>query len=101
MTKTDDAGGKTVRRRMIELLGRSPMSAKDLSKELGIREKAVIEHLPHAAKSAAAEKKRLTVLPFSCLSCGFEFVQRARFTRPGRCPKCKGTRIETPVFEVR
>ncbi|MBN1103858.1 MAG: transcriptional regulator [Deltaproteobacteria bacterium] len=76
------------------------MSAKELSQRLGMREREIYEHLAHIAKSAAARGKRLQVPPFACLSCGYVFRERARFTRPGRCPRCRESHIQTPVYRL-
>lgn len=85
---------------MIRLLEEAPRDARELSQRLGIQEKEVYEHLAHIARSMKARKKKLFVLPFSCLSCGFVFANRRRFTRPGRCPKCRDSRVEYPVYRI-
>jgi predicted Zn-ribbon and HTH transcriptional regulator len=77
------------------------MNAIEISQEIGIKEKDVYEHLPHVARSVAVQGKNLVILPACCLDCGYVFRDRRRFTRPGRCPKCKGTHIERPAFEIR
>ena len=94
-------GAGTIRQQMLELLGREALTARDLSQIIGVREKEVVAHLRHLEKSAAAKGKKLVVLPFYCLSCGFEFKERKRYSRPGRCPKCKETHLETPAFQIR
>lgn len=91
---------QTVRRRMIDLLQESEMTARDLSQALGIREKEVYDHLGHIARTVAARGGRLTVLPVICLACGWVFEERTRFTRPSRCPRCKESRLETPVYRL-
>lgn len=90
----------TVRQRMVALLKEGRMTARDLSKALGIREREVTEHLSHIARSVAAQGGKLTVLPILCLSCGWAFQARERFTRPSRCPQCKQSHLEAPVFEL-
>ena len=85
---------------MTRLLEQDPRDARELSQILGIKEKEVYEHLAHVAKSVKAQKKKLTVHPFSCLTCGFVFENRRRFTRPGRCPKCKDSRVEYPLYKI-
>lgn len=90
----------TIRQEMTRLLEQDPRDARELSQILGIKEKEVYEHLAHVAKSVKAQKKKLTVLPFSCLTCGFVFENRRRFTRPGRCPKCKDSRVEYPLYKI-
>ena len=92
---------KTLRQQIAAHLVRSPLSAGELSNILRIREKEIYTHLEHLKRSLANQKKRLIVLPFCCLRCGFVFKNRSRFTRPGRCPRCKGTYLENPLFEIR
>jgi transcriptional regulator len=91
---------KTIRQQLIECLSDGEMTAIDLSQEVGISEKEVYEHLPHIARSAASHGNKLVVEPPSCLKCGFVFEGRKRFTRPGRCPKCRETHIESPTYTI-
>lgn len=90
----------TIRQQIIDLLAEAEMTALDLSRALAIREKAVYEHLPHAAKSASAQGRKFVVAPPRCLACGFTFEDRKRLTRPSRCPKCKEQRIQEPAFSI-
>lgn len=90
----------TVRQDMTALLLEREMSALELSQTLGIQEKEVTTHLPHIARSAAGQGKRLVIRPPRCLACGYVFENRSRFTRPGRCPRCKQTRVERPAFRI-
>ena len=91
---------QTVRQRIITLLTEVEMSARDLSQAVGIREKEVVQHLVHVEKTVASQKKKLVIRPFQCLDCEYMFKERKRYTRPGRCPRCKGTHVETPTFRV-
>jgi hypothetical protein len=91
---------QTVRQRIIRLLQEQEMGAKELSQRLGVREKEIYEHLGHIAKSLAAKGTRLQVPPFECLRCGYVFRERERYTRPGRCPRCKDSHIQTPVYRL-
>lgn len=91
---------ETIRRQIIACLSKGPLNAIDISQDLGIMEKEVYEHLPHIARSAEAQRKSLVIHPSMCLKCGFIFEHRKRFTRPGRCPKCKDTRIRRPFYEI-
>jgi hypothetical protein len=90
----------TVRGQLAEVLRRSPATAHDLSREAGLREKDVAEHLVHLARSLGARGERLAVEPAACIACGFVFRGRERLTRPGACPRCRSTRIDPPVFRV-
>jgi len=92
---------KTIRQLLIESLNEGDMTAIDLSQEVGISEKDVYEHLPHIARSVAVQGRALTVTPARCLKCGFVFEGRKRFTRPGRCPKCRETHIQSPSYTIR
>ena len=91
---------QTKRQEMIDLLYEGEMSARDLSQTLGIREKEVYEHLPHIARSLIAQGKKLIILPFHCLACGHVFEERKRFSRPGRCPRCKMSHLERPMYRI-
>ena len=85
---------------MILLLSKAENTARDLSQMLGIREKEVYTHLAHIARSVAPQDKKLLIIPSRCLSCGYVFDTRRRFTKPGRCPSCKSERIQEPRYRV-
>lgn len=91
----------TVRQQIIDILSQSEETALSLSRQVRIREKEVCEHLGHIARSVSARKQELVIDPSQCLDCGFTFKERRRFTRPGRCPKCKGQRITEPAFHIK
>lgn len=91
----------TVRAALRRALSEGAATAKDLSAQVGIREKDVAEHLQHLERSLRAEGLALHVHPATCLACSFVFEDRRRLTRPGACPKCRETRIDPPMFEVR
>ncbi|MFH0725491.1 MAG: transcriptional regulator [Pseudomonadota bacterium] len=90
----------TIRRQMMTLLAGYKMDARDLSQTLHIREKDIYDHLHHISCSLAHQGKQLRMAPFRCLSCGYEFVDRKRFHRPGRCPKCKRSHMEPAVYYI-
>lgn len=94
--------GETVRQALAAALRRGPATAKDLSAEVGVRERDVPDHLAHLARSLAGSggTERLVVHPASCVACGFVFRDRGRLTRPGACPACRSTRIDPPAFEI-
>jgi predicted Zn-ribbon and HTH transcriptional regulator len=96
----EQSHSKTIRQKMLSLLRDNEMTAREISQAIGIREREVYEHLPHIARSAATQRRKLVVLPFRCMSCGYVFEERVRFTRPSRCPRCKKTHLETPVYRL-
>ena len=91
---------KTIRQQMIDILQANPMDRRDLSQELRISEKDVDGHLPHVAKSVAAQGMTWQVTPAYCEGCNYTFKDRKRCTRPGKCPRCKASRIQGPWFQV-
>ena len=91
---------QTIRQKIIELLSNSDLDARELSQELGVREKEVYEHLAHVGRSVKAEKKKLMIQASRCLQCGFVFEDRRRFTRPSRCPKCRQSYLQNPRFQI-
>lgn len=90
----------TIRQRMVAVLKAGEWDVRGLSQELGIAEKEVIAHLPHVQRSLQGSGARLVTREASCRSCGFVFKGRGRFTRPGRCPRCRRTHIASPAFHV-
>jgi transcriptional regulator len=91
----------TLREQIIALLAQKKCSARVLSQTLGMSEKAIYEHIPHIIKTISAKGENLEISPACCLSCGFEFKNRKRPTRPSRCPECRGERIDPPSFRIR
>lgn len=85
----------TIRQEIIRLLEEETLSVSDLSKAVGKSEKEIVGQLSHIQKSV-----RLKITPAECLSCGFEFRDRTRTKKPGRCPKCRQSRIAEPLFTI-
>ena len=90
----------TVRRQMIDLLQKGAMTALEISRALGVPEKEVYRHLVHVEKTVVGQGGTLTLTPCTCQACGFTFKARRRLTRPGRCPRCRQSRIDHPVFTI-
>jgi predicted Zn-ribbon and HTH transcriptional regulator len=85
---------------MAAVLKDEEMNAREISRELGIAEKDVVRHLEHLARTAAASGGRLRMNPAVCEDCGFVFRERRRFSKPGRCPRCKGTHLRAPSYFI-
>lgn len=83
----------TIRQQILELLGQCELTIGDLSKEIGKSEKELYDHVESLIKH-----KGVKIIPAECVSCGFIFETRKKTTKPGKCPQCKGTRIEEPAF---
>jgi len=90
----------TLRQKIISLLIDEEMNVREISGAVGISEKEVYGHLSHIARSVASQDKKIVITPANCLACGFVFEDRKRFTRPGRCPQCKKSHIQSPTFRI-
>ena len=97
---SDDSGNQTLRQGMIALLKVEECGVRDISQALHISEKEVADHLAHIRRSLSTSRRTLEIRPSECLACGFVFKDRRRFSRPGRCPRCRQTRISMPRFHI-
>jgi predicted Zn-ribbon and HTH transcriptional regulator len=91
---------QTLRRHMMALLREQELDARDLAQALGLTEKEVYEHLAHVERSVESAGGRFILTPSECLLCGYVFEDRRRLTRPGRCPKCRRSKIMNPSFRI-
>ena len=90
----------TIRQDIITLLNETPASVRDISQAVGIREKEVFNHLVNVEKSLKHLKKNLQLAPYKCMNCDFTFTNRKKYTKPGKCPNCKKSRIVPAVFRI-
>lgn len=84
---------RTIRQQIIECLRAGPVSIGMLSGEIGLSEKQLQDHLDNLHKQV-----KLVITPARCAKCGFEFKGRRRTRKPGKCPACKSTFIEEPLY---
>jgi predicted Zn-ribbon and HTH transcriptional regulator len=97
---------ETVRQRIVQLLSGTERTFEELRRELGLPVRRLEEELQHVERSVRRSRRdprRLAVDPPRCLECGFVFRDRApaRFSTPGRCPRCKSERIAQPRLTIR
>jgi transcriptional regulator len=90
----------TTRMNILTLLEKRQLTALEISRLIGIKEKEVYQHLPHIEKSVKGKGRRLNMTPYYCISCGFKFKDRKRFYPPGRCPLCREERISDAFFKI-
>ena len=91
---------QTIRQQIINLLNSNELTVRDLSQAVSITEKEVLTHLGHIERSVGSQGKKLMKTPFKCLSCGYVFENRTRFTKPGRCPDCKNSHIQRARYHI-
>ncbi len=88
----------TLRKRIAEALEAESLDVREISQRFHLREKEVLDHLQHIARSAGG--KRFIVEPASCSQCGFSFRKRQRLSTPSRCPVCRNEQILSPRFQI-
>lgn len=91
---------KTIRQRIITLLMEEPSNALQISMAVGIPEKEVCPHLYHIEKSVRSKGGSLNRIPAQCMGCGYVFKHRNRLSSPSKCPECRSTHIQDPVFKI-
>ncbi|MBW1953878.1 MAG: transcriptional regulator [Deltaproteobacteria bacterium] len=89
----------THRQAIKELLKEQPLSLRELSQQLSLSEKEVLEHLSHIAR-APGPGYRFQITPAVCQHCGFVFKKRDRLRTPSRCPLCRHQSISRPRFAL-
>ncbi len=91
---------QTIRQQIIDLLSKDEYGIRGLSQAIRVSEKEIYDHLPHIARSVIPKKQHLKIIQSPCISCGYVFKTRKRFTRPSRCPSCKDERIKEPRYQI-
>lgn len=97
----DNDRRQTIRQQIVDLLRSENMTVRDLSQAVSIPEKDVYEHLAHIDRSLKSHGEKLAGMPYICLDCGFEFDQRKKYSRPGRCPQCKNSHLQPAVYRIK
>ena len=92
---------QTVRQQILDLLSLKEMTVREISQTVRISEKEAMDHLSHIELSVKRLGKQLIIIPYRCLTCGFVFDNRSRFTKPGRCPKCKKSHLQTAYYRIK
>ncbi len=90
----------TIRKVILEILRARDVTSRQLAEQLGIKEREVLEHLPHVQRSLG-KKCSLIVDPARCLHCDYVFKKRERLNRPGRCPVCRSENVVPPILGIR
>ena len=88
------------RRDLVPLLLDKKMSLSEIARAIHEEPKEVIDALTHLVKSSKHSDYELVMDPAECRKCGFEFSTE-KFSRPGKCPKCRSTWIYEPLIGVK
>jgi predicted Zn-ribbon and HTH transcriptional regulator len=93
---------QTRRQQLIELLRRAEQSFESLRFMTGLAPRDLEAELRHVDRSVRQAGERLEVEPAECEACGYVFKGRGerRLIPPGRCPKCRSTRILDPLLSI-
>jgi hypothetical protein len=70
-----------------------------LARNFVVPKKVIIDDLEHIARSLS-RPARLRIQAPVCEGCGFRFKDRAKFTDPSRCPRCKNERLRSQRFRI-
>jgi transcriptional regulator len=87
------------RKDLVTFLHENPLSVAEIAKAFGISPKEVEDDLQHLRKSLKKSAYHLRVQPAACRKCPFVFSTE-KLSKPGKCPRCKGTWIEAPLVEI-
>lgn len=91
---------ETIRHFITALLEEQTLTAREISVYARIAEKDVHGHLEHIKKTVQKGNRRFIVEPARCEHCNFVFRKRERLTKPGKCPSCRSTLIQAPMFHI-
>lgn len=92
-TPIPPARSRTIRQQIIECMRAGPVSIDMMSAQIGLSEKQLQEHLENLHKQV-----KFRIIPARCVNCGFEFRKRRRTRKPGKCPGCRSTHIQAPLY---
>lgn len=99
----------TLRQRIVQRLTDAELTFEELRRELALPVGRLEEELRHVERSLRGGRRgrqesqgRLLAEDPHCLECGFVFRDRApaRFSTPGRCPRCRSERIAQPRLRI-
>ena len=89
----------TQRRQIGDML-KQPRTLSSIAHELKLTRDDVEEDVRHLLKTAKTAGQPVAIEPARCRSCGYVFSP-GKLTKPGKCPKCKGTRIYEPLIQIK
>lgn len=94
-TPVPAARNRTIRQQIIDCMRAGPVPIGVMSAEIGLSEKELQGHLESLRRQVS-----FSLTPARCAKCGFEFRNRTRTRKPGKCPKCRSTYITEPLYSL-
>lgn len=89
----------TRRQEIMAMLRDQEWTVDELARNFVVSRRVIIDDLQHIARSIQPPF-RLRIVPPECGACGFRFRDRAKFTDPSRCPRCKNERLRRQRFQI-
>ena len=83
---------QTRRQEIRALLGERFWTLDELAARYLVPKRVIVNDLQHIARSVGP-RQRVTIVAPVCGECGFRFKDRARFSDPSRCPRCKNEHL--------
>ncbi len=83
---------ETRRQEIRRLLAERSWTLDELAARYLVPRRLIVDDLEHIARYVAP--RRIEILAPVCAECGFRFKDRARFSDPSRCPRCKNEHLE-------
>lgn len=90
---------QTRRQEIRALLGERYWTLDELATRYLLPRRVIVNDLEHIARSVAP-RQRITILAPVCEACGFRFKDRARFSDPSRCPRCKNEHLKPQRLRI-
>lgn len=90
---------RTRRQEIRALLAERAWTLDELASRYLVPRRLIVNDLEHIARSVAP-RQRIEIVPPVCDACGFRFKDRARFSDPSRCPRCKNEHLRAQRLRI-
>jgi transcriptional regulator len=90
---------RTRRQEIRGLLAERAWTLDELAVRYLLPKRTIVSDLEHIDRSVGPRQK-VEILPPVCDVCGFRFRDRARFSDPSRCPRCKNEHLAAQRFRI-
>jgi hypothetical protein len=90
---------QTRRQEIRALLCDREWTLDELAARYLLPKRVIVNDLEHIARSVAP-RQRITIVAPVCETCGFRFKDRARFSDPSRCPRCKNEHLKPQRLRI-